>query len=115
HLRHGLALRRPADLDANALGADPLGALPGRGQRFTDDRAPETQRARILRYGGGSVRRDAGAVRETSARVQHLHPPLRVRPGLPAAATAHGAQALRRAPVPGASLVDATGRDRRVL
>src|SRR5258705_10315435 len=115
HLPHGLALRRPADLDANALGADPVCALPGRGERLPDARAAETQRARILRHCGGPVRRDARAMRETSARVQHLDPPLRVRPAFQVATAAHRAQTLCRAQTAGPGVVDAAGRDRRVL
>src|SRR5712691_3538876 len=114
-LLHGLALRRPADLDEDALRADPFGALPGRGQRFARGRAPQAQRPRILRHAGRSVRRNDRAVRKAPPRVQHLDPPLRFRPAVQVAAAAHRAQALRRAQAPRSRVVDAAGRNRRLL
>ena len=44
HLPVGLAVRRPADLDAHALGPDPVGAVSGRAQRFAADHPPPAHR-----------------------------------------------------------------------
>ena len=44
-IHHGLAGRRPADLDAHALGPDPLGAVSGGAQRRADASTASTRRA----------------------------------------------------------------------
>jgi len=77
-LIHGMACDGPADLDANALGSRSSGPYPVEVNDFTDDRTRQTTARREFcgEHGVAQFDRYAGAVCETSARVQTIaHPP----------------------------------------
>src|SRR5262249_46214778 len=95
-LPHGLADGRPAGVDAHALGADPVGALPDRAKRLASRDPPQAGRERLLRHDRRAVRRDDRAERGTPAGDERVDPLLRVRPAVPAADDPPRVPALRQ-------------------
>ena len=112
HLSARLVPRRSADLDEDAQGPHPVGALPAGAQRHSADRRAQARGRRLRRHDRRCLRRAARRMRQAPAGDGHRAARLHRRPAAPLQASGARAQS-HRSQGRRARLVHHRGRHRR--